>query len=102
VSASSVLRTLVDWELIEVVGRGEGLGRPLLYGTTRRFLDHFGMKSLDELPPPEDLPVVLADLQAAGEPNASEPDDAGGFADAAADGEAEDAQIPAGLPSDES
>lgn len=103
VSASSVLRTLVDWELIEVVGRGEGLGRPLLYGTTRRFLDHFGMKSLEELPPPEDLPVVLADLQAAGEPDAaSEPDDADGFADAAADDEAEDAQIPAGLPSDES
>jgi segregation and condensation protein B len=65
VSASSVLRTLVDWELIEVVGRGEGLGRPLLYGTTTRFLDHFGMKELAELPPPEELPVVLAELQEA-------------------------------------
>ena len=79
VGASSVLRTLVDWELIEVVGRGEGLGRPLLYGTTTRFLDHFGMKGLSELPPPEELPVVLAELQeafdlgAAGEAHPAEP-----------------------------
>ena len=65
VGASSVLRTLVDWELTEVVGRGEGLGRPLLYGTTRRFLDHFGLKDLSELPPPEELPVVLSELQEA-------------------------------------
>lgn len=63
VGASSVLRTLTDWELIDVVGRAEGLGRPLLYGTTQRFLDHFGFKDLSELPSPEDLPVVLADLQ---------------------------------------
>lgn len=63
VGATSVLRTLTDWELIEVVGRGEGLGRPLLYGTTERFLDHFGLKDLDELPAPEELPVVLAELQ---------------------------------------
>lgn len=65
VGASSVLRTLGDWELIDVVGRGEGLGRPLLYGTTRRFLDHFGLKDLSELPPPEELPVVLSGLQEA-------------------------------------
>ena len=65
VGASSVLRTLVDWELIDVVGRGEGLGRPLLYGTTRRFLDHFGLKEVSELPPPEELPVVLSELQEA-------------------------------------
>lgn len=63
VGASSVLRTLTDWELVEVVGRGEGLGRPLLYGTTRRFLEHFGLRDLDELPSPEELPVVLAGLE---------------------------------------
>ncbi|MEE8488144.1 MAG: SMC-Scp complex subunit ScpB [Gemmatimonadota bacterium] len=74
VSASSVLRTLVDWELIEVVGRSEGLGRPLLYGTTSRFLDHFGLKDLSELPATEDLPVVLSELQEALELNgAAEP-----------------------------
>lgn len=63
VSASSVLRTLTDWELIDVVGRGEGLGRPLLYGTTQKFLDHFGLKDLDELPAPDELPIVLEGLQ---------------------------------------
>jgi segregation and condensation protein B len=59
VSATSVLRTLLDWELIEVVGRGEGLGRPLLYGTTGQFLEHFGLKSLGDLPPVDELPVAL-------------------------------------------
>ncbi|MEJ2546303.1 MAG: SMC-Scp complex subunit ScpB [Gemmatimonadota bacterium] len=59
VSATSVLRTLMDWELIRVVGRGDGLGRPLLYGTTERFLEHFGLASLDDLPPSEELPVAL-------------------------------------------
>jgi len=41
------------------VARGEGLGRPLLYGTTQRFLEHFGFRSLDDLPRPEELPVIL-------------------------------------------
>ena len=62
VSASSVLRTLLEWDLIEVVGRGEGLGRPLLYGVSKHFLDHFGFKDLSELPDPELLPVSLRDL----------------------------------------
>lgn len=60
VASTSVLRTLQDWELIEVTGRGEGLGRPLLYGTTARFLDHFALQSLDDLPAPEELSVALA------------------------------------------
>lgn len=54
-----VLRTLQERNLIEVVGRGEGLGRPLLYGTTHFFLAHFGFRSLDDLPRPDELPVVL-------------------------------------------
>lgn len=59
VDSSSVLGTLQGWELVRVVGRGEGLGRPLLYGTTPRFLDHFGFADLDDLPRPEELPVAL-------------------------------------------
>jgi segregation and condensation protein B len=43
------------------VGRAEGLGRPLLYGTTARFLEHFGFRSLEDLPRAEELPVVLRD-----------------------------------------
>lgn len=65
VSASSVLRTLLDWELVHVVGRGEGLGRPLLYGVTQKFLEHFGLKDVRDLPAADELPVVLGELQAA-------------------------------------
>ena len=61
VQAAGVIRTLQDRDLIEVVGRAEGLGRPLLYGTTRRFLEHFGFAGLDDLPRPEDLPILLRD-----------------------------------------
>lgn len=61
VGAAGVIRTLQDRGLVEVVGRAEGLGRPLLYGTTLRFLEHFGFVSLDDLPRPEELPVVLRD-----------------------------------------
>jgi segregation and condensation protein B len=59
VGSSGVLRTLVDRSLVEPVGRGEGLGRPLLYGTTAKFLEHFGFRSLEDLPRPDELPVVL-------------------------------------------
>ena len=59
VGSSGVLKTLQDRNLIDVVGRSEGLGRPLLYGTTPKFLEHFGFRSLDDLPRPEDLPVIL-------------------------------------------
>ncbi|HET6762473.1 MAG TPA: SMC-Scp complex subunit ScpB [Longimicrobiaceae bacterium] len=60
VGAGGVLRTLQERDLVEVVGRGEGLGRPLLYGTTPFFLLHFGFRSLADLPRSEELPVVLA------------------------------------------
>ncbi|TVR54061.1 MAG: SMC-Scp complex subunit ScpB [Gemmatimonadales bacterium] len=61
VGASGVIRTLQDRGLVEVVGRSDGLGRPLLYGTTSRFLEHFGFRSLEDLPRPEELPVILRD-----------------------------------------
>jgi segregation and condensation protein B len=61
VGSSGVMKTLQDRDLVEVVGRAEGLGRPLLYGTTRTFLEHFGFRSLDDLPRPEELPVILRD-----------------------------------------
>ena len=60
VASGGVLKTLQERALVEVVGRGEGLGRPLLYGTTRHFMEHFGFRSLDDLPRPEELPVVLS------------------------------------------
>ena len=59
VQSGAVLRTLQDRALVDVVGRSEGLGRPLLYGTTAKFLEHFGFRSLEDLPRPDELPVVL-------------------------------------------
>ncbi len=61
VNSQGVIRTLMDRGLVEVAARGKGLGRPLLYGTTRRFLEHFGFRRLDDLPRPGELPVILRD-----------------------------------------
>jgi segregation and condensation protein B len=74
VGAAGVIRTLTDRGLIDVVGRGEGLGRPLLYGTTRLFLEHFGFASLEDLPRPEELPVVLRDRIPLGPEDGEAPD----------------------------
>ena len=59
VNAAGVLRSLQERGLIDVVGRAEGLGRPMLYGTSAKFLDHFGLRSLDDLPQPEELQIAL-------------------------------------------
>jgi len=56
VQAGPLLRSLLHKGLVKIAGRAEVLGRPLLYGTTRRFLKHFGLKSLNELPKVEELP----------------------------------------------
>ena len=50
VNADGVLRTLMERDLIRIVGRGDGPGRPLLFGTTREFLLQFGMNKLSDLP----------------------------------------------------
>ncbi len=68
VGAGGVLKTLVERNLVEVVGRGEGLGRPLLYGTTRSFLEHFGFRTLAELPRSDELDVILAERKVDAEP----------------------------------
>jgi len=55
VACGDVVRALMDRQLVKITGRAEELGRPMLYGTTPRFLDVFGLSSLAELPKPEDL-----------------------------------------------
>ena len=59
VSAGGVLRTLQERGLIEVLGRGEGIGRPLLYGTTPQFLELLGLNDLRDLPKTEEFSVAL-------------------------------------------
>lgn len=63
VVSEGVLRMLAERGLIEVVGRGEGLGRPLLYGTTAQFLEILGLRSLDDLPRLEELSVALTPVK---------------------------------------
>jgi segregation and condensation protein B len=50
VACGEVLKTLLDHRLVTIQGRAEELGRPMLYGTTRQFLDTFGLASLKDLP----------------------------------------------------
>ena len=63
VDAGGVLDTLLRFELIRITGRKEAVGRPLVYGTTREFLDHFGLRSLDDLPSKEELQGVPSELK---------------------------------------
>jgi len=67
VSADAVVTHLLERRLVRVVGRKETPGRPILYGTTRDFLEHFGLRDLAELPPFDiPAPPAAADAPAPG------------------------------------
>jgi segregation and condensation protein B len=98
----NIIRTMIERNWVRVVGHRDVPGHPELLGTTREFLDYFGLKSLDELPP-------LAELKALGDINlqlalaAEEAPGAGSGSGAAAagdpadsEGEAEDDELSAG------
>lgn len=59
VSSAGVLRTLLERRLIRISGRKQVVGKPFLYRTTREFLMHFGLESLDDLPPLEEFEDAL-------------------------------------------
>ena len=59
VDSEAVIEKLLERGLVEVAARGEGLGRPLLYGTTPQFLEILGLKGLEELPRLDELSVAL-------------------------------------------
>lgn len=61
VDSGGVLRTLMELNMIRIVGRSEGVGRPMLFGTTRDFMTHFGLRSLADLPKPRELEELLAE-----------------------------------------
>lgn len=76
VNSGGVLRTLQERDLIEVIGRSEALGRPMLYGTTPLFLELLGLNDLADLPRAEELTIAL-------QPHRAEPEtdaDASGYA----------------------
>lgn len=55
VSCDYGLQKLLEKELVDIVGRSDGPGRPLLYGTSEKFMDYFGLGSLNELPKPKEF-----------------------------------------------
>lgn len=78
VNIDGVIATLVERGLIRIVGRKKAPGRPFVFGTTRQFLEHFGLKSLEELPKIENFGKLAAaegaQTSTAGqEPAAAEP-----------------------------
>lgn len=61
VDSGYILRQLMEKALVEVAGRGDGPGKPLLYRTTKYFLRHFGINSVSELPKPREIEEILKD-----------------------------------------
>ena len=76
VAIESVLQTLMERGLVKIAGRADVPGRPLLYETTQFFLEHFGLRNLEELPNSEELkrrelptaPIAAEPVSAATEP----------------------------------
>ena len=68
--SQNIMRTLLEREWIKIVGQREAPGRPAIYGTTKAFLDYFGVRSLEQLPPLDEIremiePVIEAEKAAA-------------------------------------
>jgi len=57
VSCDYSIQKLLEKELVEIEGRSEGPGRPLLYATSEKFMDYFGLKSIEDLPKTKDIAV---------------------------------------------
>jgi segregation and condensation protein B len=68
VDAGAVLRSLLERDLVRIAGHREIPGRPMLYATTRRFLEVFGLSSLEDLPSLRDLQEIASSVESAVEP----------------------------------
>ena len=79
VSCDYAVQKLLEKELVDILGRSDGPGKPLLYGTSQKFMDYFGLKSLDDLPKPKDFKDPDSEIgeKAPIEEATSEPTDAG-------------------------
>jgi len=67
VNVDGVMKSLLEKNLIRISGRKKIPGRPFVFGTTRQFLEHFGLKSLDDLPKFEDFNVMAEKAEAKNE-----------------------------------
>ncbi len=63
VNSDSTLKTLLERELINIAGREETMGRPLLYGTTGQFLQAFGLGSLSDLPKLREIREIMGEAE---------------------------------------
>jgi segregation and condensation protein B len=63
VNCEYVLRSLLEKDLVTITGRADTVGRPLLYGTTREFLQHFGLNLVTDLPRPREIEEILGETQ---------------------------------------
>lgn len=61
VDSGYIMRQLLEKDLVEVSGRADAPGKPLLYRTTSHFLRHFGINTVDELPRPREIEDILSD-----------------------------------------
>ncbi|MCK4579410.1 MAG: SMC-Scp complex subunit ScpB [Candidatus Marinimicrobia bacterium] len=61
VNSDSVLRTLLEKELVTITGREETVGRPLLYSTTQHFLEAFGLGTLSDMPKLKEIKEIMGD-----------------------------------------
>jgi segregation and condensation protein B len=73
VSVDAMVQQLIDRGLMKIEGRADLPGRPLLYGTTEAFLDHFGVRSLDDMPNASELRRVKLPTAEEGPPAADQP-----------------------------
>ncbi|MEI6631971.1 MAG: SMC-Scp complex subunit ScpB [bacterium] len=73
VNIDGVMRSLLDKDLIRVTGRKKSPGRPKVYGTTRQFLEYFGLKSLEELPKIENFSTLAQQKEVESEAKAPTP-----------------------------
>lgn len=63
VNCDYVMKALLEKDLVTIVGRAETVGRPLLYGTTREFLRHFGLGEITDLPRPREIEEILGESE---------------------------------------
>ncbi len=63
INSDYAIQTLLNYKLIEVIGRKDAVGKPLLFGTTDEFLRHFGINSLNDLPDYDELMKTVEEIQ---------------------------------------
>lgn len=67
VNSSGVIKTLLERALIKVAGRMDAVGNPIMYATTREFLEYFGLRSLKDLPTLKEFQEIMEEQEAATE-----------------------------------